>query len=96
MVNYYKVVREILLENPKTRDDDMLLFGAFCAKFCLVDADETFYEVMTTAKERGIPSYDSITRTRRKVQEVEPYLGGKKRKNRKDEEVKYREFYRER
>ena len=93
MDNYYYSVRAILLENPRTRDDDMYLYSVFLAKFNLVKPEETFYEVMLTAKQRGLPSYESITRARRKVQEMEEYLRGEKRKARKEQEKKYREFY---
>ena len=94
MRNYYSTVRQILIENPATRDDDMLLYGAFLAKFLIVAPTETFYEVCSTAKQRKIPSYESITRARRKVQENEPLLQGKKRKARMEEEAKYHEYYR--
>lgn len=91
--NYYNCVKKILLENPATRDDDMLLYGAFCATFNLVAPDATFYEIMSTAKKRGLPSYESITRARRRVQELEPYLGGEKRKERQEEAEIYRRYY---
>lgn len=94
MKNYYSTVKQILIENPATRDDDMLLYGAFLAKFMIVGVDETFYHVVQTAKERKIPSYESITRARRKVQEKEPLLQGTKRKQRMEEEANYHEYYR--
>lgn len=94
MDNYYNAVRNILLENPTTRDDDMLLYGAFCAKYNLVSPELTFYEVMANAKRWNLPSYESITRARRKVQEMEEYLRGKKRGLRKEQEKNYRNFYR--
>ena len=93
MDNYYHSVKKILLENPATRDDDMLLYASFCATFNLVSPDANFYEVMSTAKKNGLPSYESVTRARRKVQEMEPYLGGKHRKERKEEAEEYRQFY---
>ena len=92
--NYYSTVKQILIENPATRDDDMLLYASFLAKFMIVSPYETFYEVMSTAKQRRIPSYESITRARRKVQEKEPLLQGKKRKARMEAEAEYREYYR--
>lgn len=91
--NYYNAVKAILLENPATRDDDMLLYGAFCAKHNLVRPDRTFYEVMANAKKWGLPSYESITRARRKVQEMEEYLGGEKRKERKERAEELRNYY---
>lgn len=94
MRDYYNAVRQILIENPATRDDDMLLYGAFMAKFNLVSYDKTFYDVMSNAKKWGLPSYESITRARRKVQEKEPLLQGERRKQRMEEEAKYHEYYR--
>ena len=94
MRDYYTTVRQILLDNPATRDDDMLLYGAFLAKYMIVHPQETFYEVCSTAKQRKIPSYESITRARRKVQEKEPLLQGKRRKARKEEEEIFRDYYR--
>ena len=93
MRDFYNTVRQILIENPATRDDDMLLYGAFMAKFLIIAPQETFYEVMSTAKIRNIPSYESITRARRRVQEKEPLLQGERRKQRMDEEAKYHEYY---
>lgn len=95
MKNYYSTVRQILIENERTRDDDMILYGAFLAKYMIVGTMETFYEVCSTAKQRKIPSYESITRARRKVQEEEPALRGKRRRQRMEEEQKYHEYYRE-
>ena len=94
MKDYYDIVKTILTENPATRDDDMLLYGAFCARYLIVAPDETFYKVMSTAKARGLPSYESITRNRRKVQELEPELRGKNNRSRKAEQDRYRDFYR--
>lgn len=94
MNNYYNAVRNILLEDPRTRDNDMLLYAVFCAKFNLVRPEETFYDVLFNAKRKKLPSYESITRARRKVQEMEEYLCGEKRNARKEQEQKYREFYR--
>lgn len=91
--NYYNAVKAILLENSATRDDDMLLYAAFCAKHNLVAPYKTFYEVMANAKKWGLPSYESITRARRKVQEMEEYLGGERRKERQDRAEELRDYY---
>ena len=94
MDNLYQTVRAILLENARTRDDDMYLYGVFLAKFNLIKPEETFYEVMCSARSRGLPSYESVTRARRKVQEMEPMLCGNKKKSRKDMQQEYSEYYR--
>lgn len=91
--HYYDIVKRILIENPATRDDDMLLWGSFLAKFMIVLPHEEFYDVIQNARARKIPSYESITRARRKVQEREPNLRGKRYSGRKKEEREYREYY---
>ncbi len=94
MKDHYAEVKRILIQWPATRDDDMLLYAVFLAESKLVSSGETFYKVMSTAKARKIPSYESITRTRRKVQELEPELQGTKKKARKEQQERYHDFYR--
>lgn len=93
MQDYYNTVKQILVDIPETRDDDMKLYGAFCARYDYALADGNFYEVLSTARERKLPCYESITRARRKVQELEPSLRGVRHKSRKAKEEEYREFY---
>ena len=93
MKNYYDIVKHILTKKEAARDDDMYLYALVLYKFKLIDPNETFYQVMTSAKTRGLPSYESVSRARRKVQEQEPELRGAKYKERKKEEEEYRGFY---
>jgi len=93
MKDYYNKVKEILWRYPATRDDDMMLYAKFCVDFSYIRSDEPFYQVLCTAKKRKIPSFESVTRARRKVQELEPALRGEKRQRRKAEEATYRDYY---
>ena len=93
MKDYYTEVKRILNSWPATQDDDMLLYAIFLAEARCVSSSETFYRVMSTAKARKLPSYESVTRARRKVQELEPELRGKRYKARKAEEKAYHEHY---
>ena len=93
MRDYYNKVKDILVRYPTARDDDMMLYALFCVEYTYVGHDETFYNVLCSAKKRKIPSYESVTRARRKVQELEMDLRGKRRQSRKAEEEAYREFY---
>jgi hypothetical protein len=43
--------------------------------------------------EYNLPSYESVTRARRKVQETEPSLQGTKRKRRMELEEECRQYY---
>ena len=95
MKDYYSEVKRILITWKASRDDDMLLYAIFIAESHLVSSDETFYKVMSTAKERKLPSYESVTRARRKVQEKEPETRGKRYNERKHEETQYHDYYRD-
>lgn len=93
MKNYYNIVKRILTDNSETRDDDMYLYALVVAESGLVGVDEPFYSVLAAAKEKKLPSYESVSRARRKVQEKEPDLRGHRYKVRKLEEGEYREYY---
>lgn len=95
MKNYYDEVKDILTKYPLARDDDMLLYGFFLYLNQLVGKEERFYSVIAESKKRGLPSYEGITRARRKVQEKEPSLRGERYKQRKKAEEDYHDYYRE-
>lgn len=65
-----EAIEQILNDNPATRDDDMLLYGAFLARYMLVAPDETFYHVMETAKSRNLPSFESVIECRKMIQYI--------------------------
>ena len=93
MRNYHDVVKQMLIESPATRDDDMLLYGYFMAKYMLVGPEETFYYVCGSARSRKLPSYESISRARRKIQAEFPELRGTRQRARRAEEVEYHDYY---
>lgn len=93
MKDYYEAVRDILIEYPIARDDDMYLYAAFVAKHTAVDVDNKFFDVLVNHKKYDLPSYESVTRARRKVQECEIKLRGRKRTRRKDMQEEYRTYY---
>ena len=93
MKDYHSKVKGILEAYAATRDDDMLLYGIFLANFAPVSPTETFYYVCQTARARNLPSYESISRARRKVQEENPNLRGTQRHRRMEEEEVYHEYY---
>lgn len=93
MKNYYDEVKAILTKWPQTRDDDNLLWGQFLFTKGLVSTSETFYKVLSRVKADKLPSFESVTRARRKVQEKEPALRGKRYGQRKHEEAQYHDYY---
>jgi len=69
-------VRAVLQENEDARNDDMVLYLALC-NVCLNDAGAMpLAEIMTQYKYLGLPSFDSVSMTRRKLQAKYPELAG--------------------
>ena len=69
-------VRTILKKNEDARNDDMVLYLALC-NLCLEDAGVMpLAEIMTQHKSLGLPSFESVSRTRRRLQEKHPELAG--------------------
>lgn len=89
-----KQVDHILREYPASRDDDRLLLMAYMHYFGdLTDEEREAFKVLSPAL-KMMPSIESLTRLRRKLQESNVYLRGVNYKPRKDREKQVREFYR--
>ena len=74
-----KKVRAVLEKNEDARNDDMVLYLALC-NACLKDAGAMpLAEIMTQHKYLGLPSFESVGRTRRKLQAQYPELMGNAR-----------------
>ena len=72
-------VRAVLQKNEDARNDDMVLYLALC-NVCLKDAGAMpLAEIMTQHKYLGLPSFESVGRTRRKLQAQYPELMGNAR-----------------
>ena len=84
------IVRDILTQYPETRDDDYLLILKVFDKF--IDTTNLSVEaVFKNHAQLQLPSLHSITRVRRKIQEIE--LFSDKGKKRRKEEIKdYKEY----
>ena len=71
-------VLAVLKEHPEARNDDMKLY-LLISKACIYDtygiADFSFEDVMSNYKAYGIPCFESIRRTRQKIQAKYPELG---------------------
>ena len=71
-----KKVKAILEKNGDARNDDMVLYLALC-NVCLKDAGAMpLAEIMTQHKYLGLPSFESVSRTRRRLQARHPELLG--------------------
>lgn len=91
-----KKVAKVLKEYPHARDDDNFLIAVLYRNFYGVGSG-SFFDTMVNMKTFDLPSPESITRLRRKLQEQYPILygaSGQTRKERAREEEVYREHFR--
>lgn len=84
-------VRYCLTQFPATRNNDRTLIGAVYAYFYNVDLLDSF---LTVIRDDKLPSFESIRRTRQKIQaEDESLRGDKKTEERRMEaQIKYIEY----
>ena len=68
-------VRYCLREFPATRNNDRTLIGAVYAYFYDVDLMDSF---LTVIRDDKLPSFESIRRTRQKIQATDESLRGDK------------------
>lgn len=72
------MVLNVLISTPDARDDDMRLYYYVC-RDCISETHGnthlSFEEVMTNYKELGCPGFESVRRTRQKIQAILPELG---------------------
>ena len=77
---------------PDLRDDDFLLISAVYCDFYGVGVMDSFIEIMENHRVLNLPSFESIRRTRQKIQEQHPALRSSKSKL-KEKEKAFNEFY---
>lgn len=93
------MVESVLQSFPETRDDDFLLYGYVChnmmkgTKFPNV-WNMTFGYICSNHLQLELPSYESVTRMRRKIQESNAELRGHGYNRRKERAEEYRTEYR--
>lgn len=79
-----------LLQHPQTRESDWILMLRLYQDFYGVKATTSFSAVCLMHEEAGLPTFESVTRLRRKLQEKDPKAYGSSRKTarlRHDREV---------
>ena len=71
-------VRHCLINYPATRADDCKLIGTVYALFYDVDPGTPFVEILTKISNRRLPNFESIRRTRQKIQQTDESLRAEK------------------
>lgn len=70
------IVKDILIDIPDTRNSDFSLYKEVCRKLNPVVMGMPFGTVMSCHKDLKIPSFESVTRARRKIVAKIPSLAG--------------------
>ena len=86
------IIKDLLERDPILRDDDWLLIGKVFKEIYGIDYTYMFLDVMKRHHELGLPSFETIRRTRQKVQEENPALESSKAKK-KERQIAFNEFY---
>ena len=84
-------VEYLLRMYPRLRDDDFLLVGMVYHEYYGIGYDIGFLEVLKKHKELDLPSFETIRRTRQKVQEENPALESSKAKK-KERQMAFNDF----
>ena len=72
-------VKSVLQENEDARNDDMVLYLALCNLYLKDAGAMPLAQILLNHKGLGLPSFESVGRTRRKLQEKYPELLGSTR-----------------
>lgn len=70
----HKIVVEVLEQHPATRDNDGLLYAVVCKRLAPDCVNRPFFEVIAKRGAFGLPAFESVSRARRKAQEMHPEL----------------------
>ena len=80
-------VKETLEKSQLVREDDFLLYCAVIKRMG-VDTGRAFKDLMIKHKQYELPSFESVSRCRRKIAETYPELSG----NKINREIERQEF----
>lgn len=95
LIGQEAMVLEVLQEVEAARSDDYILFVEILERFYPELVAMPFREVMSNHHQLGVPSYESITRVRRKVQKKYPeYDCERARRKRALQEREYKAYAR--
>ena len=90
------MVFKILTRSLEARNDDYVLMAEVITEYYPQVAGIPFQEALREHERYGVPSFESFTRVRRKIQARIPALAGdRKRKQRAEMEQQFREYARE-
>ena len=92
-------IKQILIENPETREDDMYLYYVYCVKknpkFYTYNKFVMLFTQKIYRNREQIRAFGAVERVRRKIQSANPELASEKtKKARAEKEEEYKEYSR--
>lgn len=88
-------VEHILQNNYEARDDDRLLYYLVCKQICSeqdMNIDRLSFKSVMMNKNIKLPNYESVRRSRQKIQEANPSLWGDRKMEREALQEAYKKF----
>lgn len=86
---YNEIVEKALREHPETRDDDNKLYVWVLRTVSPEVMNDPFGKTFYYATEKGLPYFETIRRTRQKIQHDNPSLRGKNYEKRQEKQNDY-------
>lgn len=74
--NATAIVKNLLINNPQTRNSDDYLYFKVCETIAPESISQKFWYVLLSRKQYGLPAFESVRRTRQKLQATYPELAG--------------------
>lgn len=72
--NTTAIVKDLLINNPNTRNSDDYLYYKVCERIAPECINNKFWYVLLNRKQYGLPAFESVRRSRQKLQETYPEL----------------------
>ncbi len=93
LIKMEDIVKPILEENEKAREDDFYLYSEVLWKLMPHVLHYSLAKALRNHKELELPSYESVSRVRRRIQEKHPELASEKvKKKRRENQEIYKEY----
>lgn len=89
MKDLNEIVKRILEEHPEARDDDFKVIGYVVKKMSPDAMKLNFGQVLWNHNKLGLPNFETIRRTRQKLQQDNPELRGNVYKERMEKQMEY-------
>lgn len=90
--NTEKVVLTVLERNKRAREDDFILYGGVLKEMG-INLQTSLYEFLANAKTNKVPTFETVTRCRRHIQELKQELRkGKIAVKRQDREEDFKRY----